>query len=83
MVAFAGLGPQTVRPVGDHDLRDPQPLDRAVYQKPEPLVSDAFSSSVSSVSRCSMSSVTGYLTFLRNPEGSTVMPLFNGLGSAA
>ena len=40
----------------------------AVYQKEEPLVSDAFSSSVSSVSRWSMSSVTGYHLLDRQPR---------------
>ena len=36
----------------------------AVYQKEEPLVSDAFSARVSSVSRRSMSSIAAHLTFL-------------------
>ncbi len=36
----------------------------AVYQKEEPLVSDAFSARVSSLSRRSMSSTPVYLTFL-------------------
>src|SRR4051794_14577072 len=55
------------RPCGPSEtiiLGTPSRSTGAVYQNEEPLVRDAFSSRVSSVSSWSMSSVTGYLTFL-------------------
>jgi hypothetical protein len=56
VIRLAGLGPQAVGPSETMIFGMPSRSTGAVYQKDEPLVSEAFSASVSSLSRLSMSS---------------------------